>query len=241
MEVVPGIHKVDGTWGGNVYLLLDDEELVLVDAALPFNGGRILRYIQRLGREPSELRSIILTHSHPDHTGTIPVLRRLSDLRVFVHPNDTRGGGEGLTRLHYPGQLLTLPVDLPFVRPIYAQELLEEGHTFPIMGGMRVLHTPGHTSGSISLYLEERRVLIAGDMLIGDGRRFYRPLPFPGTDFKAYRHSVERLAGLDFDVACVGHGRPVIGGARDKLQRMLDNYRLALFPWRHLRKLVPLP
>ena len=203
MEVVPGIHRVDGAWGGNVYLLLDDDGLVLVDAALPFNGGRILRYIQRLGREPSELRSIILTHAHPDHTGAIPV-------------------------------------DLPFVRPIYAQELIEEGHTFPNMGGMRVLHTPGHTAGSVSLYLEERRVLITGDMLIGDGRRFYRPLPFPGTDFKAYRHSIERLAGLDFDVACVGHGRPVVGGAAGKVRQMLDNYRSALFPWRHLRKLAPL-
>ena len=121
MEVVPGIHKVDGTWGGNVYLLLDDEGLVLVDAALPFNGGRILRYIQRLGREPSELRSIILTHAHPDHTGTIPVLRQRSDFSVFVHPNDTRRDREGRPRLHYPGQLLTLPVDLPFVRPIYAR------------------------------------------------------------------------------------------------------------------------
>ena len=240
MEVVPGIHKVDGTWGGNVYLLLDDDGLVLVDAALPFNGGRILRYIQRLGRDPSELRSIILTHAHPDHTGAIPMLKQRADLSVFVHANDTRKDSEGRPRLHYPGQLLTLPVNLPIVRPIYAQELLEEGHTFPDMGGMRVLHTPGHTSGSVSLYLEERRVLITGDMLISDGRRFYRPLPFPGTDFKAYRQSVERLAGLDFAVACVGHGRPVVGGARDKLHGMLENYRLALFPWRHLRKLVPL-
>lgn len=105
---------------------------------------------------------------------------------------------------------------------------------------MRVLHTPGHTAGSVSLYLEERRVLITGDMLISDGRRFYRPLPFPGTDFRAYRQSAERLAQLDFDVACVGHGRPVVGGAAVKVRQMLDNYRLALFPWRHLRKLLPL-
>ena len=46
MEVVPGIHKVDGTWGGNVYLLADSDSLTLVDAALPFNAGRIRRCIE---------------------------------------------------------------------------------------------------------------------------------------------------------------------------------------------------
>ena len=54
MEVVPGIHKVDGTWGCNVYLLVDEDGLDMVDAALPFNAGRILRYIDHLGRDPSE-------------------------------------------------------------------------------------------------------------------------------------------------------------------------------------------
>jgi glyoxylase-like metal-dependent hydrolase (beta-lactamase superfamily II) len=56
LEVVPAIHKIDGTWGGNVYLLVDDDGLALVDAALPLNSRRILRYIMRLGRDLSELR-----------------------------------------------------------------------------------------------------------------------------------------------------------------------------------------
>ena len=68
MEVVPGIHKVDATWGGNVYLLVEEEGLTLVDAALPGNAGKILHYIEGLGREPSELRYVLLTHAHPDHS-----------------------------------------------------------------------------------------------------------------------------------------------------------------------------
>ena len=50
MEIVPGIHKVDGTWGGNVYLLAGSDSLTLVDAALPFNAGKIRRYIESIGR-----------------------------------------------------------------------------------------------------------------------------------------------------------------------------------------------
>jgi len=240
LEVVPGIHKIDGTWGGNVYLLVDEEGLALVDAALPFNAGKILRYIERLGRAPSELRYVVLTHAHPDHTGTISTLLKRVSLSVVVHPEDARRERDGRTRLFYHGQLVTLPWNVPFLGKIFAHELVEEGHSLPIMGGLRVLHTPGHTPGSIALYLEERGVLFTGDMLISDGKRFTRPIPFPGTDLKLYRHSIERLAQLQFDVACVGHGRPLVGGAVGKVNEMLDNYFWAAPWWKLARKLSPL-
>ena len=240
MEVVPGIHKVDGTWGGNVYLLVDEDGLDLVDAALPFNTGKILRYIDHLGRDPSELRYLILTHAHPDHTGTIPALLNRASLKVLVHPQDTRLRADGRRWLYFPGrQLVVAYWNLSFFRRIYAQELVEEGHRLPIMGGLRVLHTPGHTPGSIVLHLEERGVLFTGDILLSDGKRFTRPIPFPGTDFKAYRHSIERLAQLQFDIACVGHGRPLIGDATSKVHEMLENYFWASPWWSLMRRLSP--
>ena len=76
MEVVQGIHRVDGTRGGNVYLLVDSDSLTLVDAALPFNAGKIRRYIESIGRTVSDVRQVVLTHSHPDHTGSIRRLVR---------------------------------------------------------------------------------------------------------------------------------------------------------------------
>ena len=122
-----------------------------------------------------------------------------------------RCSGTGGLRVYYPGQLLSLPWNLPFLGRIPAHQLLEEGQTLPTMGGLRVLHTPGHTPGSIALYLEERGVLFSGDMLLSDGRVFFRPFPFPGTNFRAYRSSVKRLARLEFDVACV-RPRQTAGG-----------------------------
>ena len=240
MEIVPGIHKVDGTWGGNVYLLVDEDSLDLVDAALPFNAGKILHYIDHLGRDPSELRYLVLTHAHPDHTGTIPALLNRASLKVLVHPQDTRIRADGRRWLYFPGrQLVAAYWNLPFFRRIYAQELVEEGHRLPIMGGLRVLHTPGHTPGSIVLHLEEYGVLFTGDMLLSDGKRFTRPIPFPGTDFKAYRRSVERLARLQFDIACVGHGRPLMGDATSKVHEMLESYFWASPWWSLMRKLPP--
>ena len=84
MEVTPGVHLVDGTWGGNVYLLLDDDGLALVDAALPGNAGKVLRYIRSLGRDPADLRYVVITHAHPDHTGTIPSLLRHASAKVAI-------------------------------------------------------------------------------------------------------------------------------------------------------------
>ena len=238
MEIVPGIHKVDGTWGGNVYLLAGSDSLTLVDAALPFNAGKIRRYIESIGRTLSDVRQVVLTHSHPDHTGSLRSLFGGSDVPALVHKADTRSGGLGRW-LHYPGQLLSLPGNLPLLSRIPADGLLEDGVELSVLDGIKVLHTPGHTPGSVCLLDEKRGVLIAGDMLISDGRSFHRPVQFPGTDFRAYRKSIERIAALDFDTACVGHGNPVVGGAKAALERMLEGYTWALFPWRFIPRPAP--
>ena len=82
-------------------------------------------------------------------------------------------------------------------------------------------------------------MLFTGDMLISDGKRFSRPLLSPGTDLKSYRRSVERLAQLQFEVACVGHGRPLAGGAATKVAEMPENYFWAPPWWRIVRRLSP--
>ena len=112
MEVVPGIHKVDGTWGGNVYLLDGGDSLTQVDAALPFNGRRIRRYIRSMGRTVSDVRQLVLTHAHPDHTGSIHSLFGDSGVPTLVHEADTLRSGSG-RRLYYRGQLFSLPGKLP--------------------------------------------------------------------------------------------------------------------------------
>lgn len=233
MEVVPGIHRVEGTWGGNVYLLAGADSLTQVDAALPFNAGRIRRYIRSMGRTVSEVRQLVLTHSHPDHTGSIRSLFGDSGVPTLVHEADTRGSGSGRW-LYYRGQLLSLPGKLPLFSRTHADGLLADGAMLPHLRGVRVLHTPGHTPGSVCLLDEERGVLIAGDMLISDGKSFHRPAQFPGTDFRAYRRSIERIASLDFDTVCPGHGKPVVAGAKASLERMLAGYTWALFPWRFI-------
>ena len=233
MEILPGIHQVPGLRWRNSYLLVDDGALTLVDAGLPGDGGKILGYIQRICRSPTELTRIIVTHSHPDHTGPLKALSQTTGAIVMVHPSDMRYSERDRSRwLYYPGQPPALSQHLPFLHRIPAHELLEDGQLLPVLGGLRVMHTPG----SVCLYLEDQKVLFTGDTLLADGYCFRRPIPFPGTSFGDYRASVDRLAQLPFEAACVGHGKPLRQGGAAAFEEMLNNYFWFAPRWTWLKR-----
>ena len=239
MEVLPGIHLLKGILGSNAYLLEDGDQLAMVDAGLPPKSQKVLDYIHSLGRSPEDLGTIILTHGHPDHTSGVRLLQRSTQARVLVHGGDVKQDAQGRPWVHYTSQPIAREWDALFFQKLYLDELAHEGQVLPIMGGMEVIHTPGHTAGSIMLYLKRRGIIFTGDSLLSNGRVFSRPFPFPGTDFKAYRRSVERIARLDFDIAFPGHGRPLVGGGKDKVKEMLRSYFWASTWGRALRRLSP--
>ena len=237
MEIRPGIHQVPGLKWSNAYLLVEDEGLTLIDGGIPGDGSKILRYISQLGHTPQDLTRIVLTHSHPDHSGPMKELSRISGATIAVHEKDTRYQPKtGGRRLHYPGQPPAFDWNVPFLRRIPAHETIEDGQILPVMGGLQALHTPGHTPGSVCLHLPEHGVLFTGDILLSNGRRFRRPVYFPGTDLKDYRASVERLAGLTFETACGGHGDPILEEGTARLHEMLDSYSWISPRWTELKR-----
>jgi glyoxylase-like metal-dependent hydrolase (beta-lactamase superfamily II) len=87
---------------------------------------------------------------------------------------------------------------------------------------MRVVHTPGHTRGSISLLLEESGVLFVGDAIISNRDRLSRPLPF-GADREESERSLAKLAGLAFHACCFGHGHPLTSAAAEAVASFAAN------------------
>ena len=85
MEILPGIHQVPGLRWSNAYLLVEEDRITLIDAGVRGDGGKILSYIERIGRRPSELDRVIATHSHPDHTGPLKKLLQSFGAVVMVH------------------------------------------------------------------------------------------------------------------------------------------------------------
>lgn len=221
MQVTEDVFRVDGVSGDNCYLLTRPGELVLLDSGLPGNAGRIVRFIRGLGRDPGELSWIVLTHSDPDHSGSVVELKQRTGAKVAIHAADAPSVVGGASLKEGPGVrgvVFRALLGLLRFRTFRPDLLLQEGDT---LAGLRVFHTPGHTRGSISL-LAEHGVLFSGDAVVTLRDEPTFPSHFWSLDFDEGLRSMHKLAGLDFDVLAPGHGPPVVGDAAGKLRRLLD-------------------
>ncbi len=210
MEIAAGVHQVR-LIGADTFLLAD-ERLTLIDAGMVGTRRALERYLRRLGRRLDEVERIICTHGHPDHIGGLSELvKDRTDVEVLIHADDLAGLQRPLREALAPAQpraerrgriiqYLTRAPAMP--TPI------EDGALLPVLGGLRVIHTPGHTPGSICLYLEGARVLFTGDVLQVHRGRLTFASAFFSHDHGAARASVERLAALDVDTIALSHYPP---------------------------------
>lgn len=220
MEILDGVHMLPDARWARAYLIAG-ETLTLVDSGLPWDGGGVLSYIESLGRRPRELRRILMTHGHPDHAGSAARVSRATGAEIIAHRADTVAMGDGRRALGYKGNFGMIRAALPFQRPAVARRLAEDGDILPVHGGIRVIHTPGHTPGSLCFLMERSGTLFTGDTIFSDGEHVSRSVPFPGYDGAAYARSLERLAGMRFEAALGGHGKPLMSGASVALRDLL--------------------
>ena len=215
---------------GNIYLLVD-EVLALVDAGLPGNLKRIARYVTSLGRSLEDLRYILITHSHPDHTGGAPALREHTEAQILAHPWDVRSSKHG-DSVTYLGMFGASPLSLPFLRRVPADGLLHDGDELPVMGGLRVHHTPGHTPGSVCFELVQLGVLFAGDLVLEHQGVLGKNHAFPGSDLEAYQASLGRVASLEYATLCPGHGKPLQANAAQRVRNLAQEPGRYGLTWR---------
>lgn len=226
MQLLSGIHHVDGVTS-NVFLLVEDAGLALIDSGGPGSGPKILTYIRQIGRRPEDLRHIVLTHQHVDHVGGAAYLAAQTGAQVLAHPLDIPAI-EGKAARELPRnaavRLLFKALMLPRLQPVAVTRHLTSGETLPILpddGGLQVIATPGHTTGHCSLYLPRRRVLFAGDALTQLRGAVQPPPAIFSTDMPTARRSLAALAELPVETSLCGHGRPILHGATDRIAAAL--------------------
>jgi glyoxylase-like metal-dependent hydrolase (beta-lactamase superfamily II) len=218
MEIAPGVHAVRLL---NVYaFLVDEPQLTLIDAGLIGSAGRVQRHVARLGRSLDDLARIICTHAHPDHIGGVRELAGERDIEVLMQPADLEGLSVTLRDAvanRNRGQLIAY-----FTRHPGEATPVEDGQVLPILGGLRVVHTPGHTAGSICLYAERHRLLFVGDALqVIRGKVTWASRVF-SDDLALAQASVARMAALDVETIAFSHYPPWRDGANEVLRALAD-------------------
>ena len=221
--------------GSSVFLLLD-ERVTVVDTGFPGSAGRILTALTNAGRSPNDVGHVLITHYHPDHLGGLAGLLRHVPARVGVHAAETPavcGEAPMPLPLRYARLAERFAPAMRWVGRCPVDTVLQDGDELPVLGGLRVVHTPGHTPGHIALYLPERGVVIAGDALQRRASGLIPPARLVTADWEEALRSVQRLAALEFDVLALSHFPPLRGAACAEVRRLagrLQGVKAALTP-----------
>lgn len=209
----------------NAYLLVG-ERAVLVDAGAPGQADRILDAVRRAEVDPNDISLLIHTHGHIDHAGSAAELRRRIGMPVAVHEADApllRSGTNGTVRPRNREARLVAAVLVRPYEPLEPDLALTEEISLRGYGvDGRVIFTPGHTPGSLSIALPGRDVIV-GDLAMGGvlgGALFPRRprLHYFVDDLAAVRTSVRRVLDDGAATVFVGHGGPLrAGDVRERL------------------------
>jgi glyoxylase-like metal-dependent hydrolase (beta-lactamase superfamily II) len=229
MQVGAGVHQLWGL-GCQVFALVGDR-VTLIDAGAPGNGRIVLRQLRALGIEPGDVERIVVTHHHLDHRGALNELQRATGAAVLVHASEApffRGQApypNPVNRDHSPR--LAAMTDRLFAatrgRPLNVEEV-QDGDVIDVLDGLQVLHSPGHTQGSVALWAPEQRLLFAGDAMGFRRRTLEAPDARVTEDSQLARASLERLAGLDVESILFSHFQPLAAGGREALERLVGSW-----------------
>ncbi len=252
MQVTEHIHLVGrGRWGGheplsgegdcNVYLIAGGSELALVDVGVGPNFPSVWRNVKALGFDPKSITKVLLTHTHWDHAGALPGLRKLSKARVYAHPYGARavrdlhphlGAGPAARKLGPARARKLFRID----RTVSEGDRVRVGELT-----LQVLELPGHTPDCVGwlLTVGGKRVLVSGDAAIGDQGKVKGCIGWLdvhwGSDLSAFSRTLARLCRRKFDVLLPGHGLPIVG--RAKVARSLRHCRERLENFRRFPQL----
>jgi glyoxylase-like metal-dependent hydrolase (beta-lactamase superfamily II) len=234
MQVTTGLYSLGDKRGGHVraYLIDDGRELTLVDTLLDQSGSKVLDQVQAIGKRPQDIRRIILSHAHQSHLGGLAALKKATGATVYAHEWEAEII-EGRKKVQVPPTTNFVPqkpLQIYFLQVAFVlglgmppscevDEGLKDGDH---VGPLTVMHTPGHTPGSMCFYWPEKKALIAGDVVV-TWPEVALGWPQITLDNKENRESVGKLCDMvDAEVLCVGHGAPVTSGASQVMRDLVD-------------------
>jgi glyoxylase-like metal-dependent hydrolase (beta-lactamase superfamily II) len=235
-EVADGVHRL-GAPLVNWFAVRDGDKLTIIDAGNPDQYAQLPDLVTSLGRSLGDVEAVVLTHAHGDHLGSSALIKEACDADVHVQREDVplaRGETHRAYERHYVRDLTNWYAwkSLTFflrggatkAPPVLELSSFDDGQTLDVPGRPRVIHTPGHTSGSVCMVLEDRGVAFTGDALVtlsivtGETGPRIMPGSF-NADSAASLASLDKLTGLGPQTMLPGHGEPWEGSMSDAVEQ----------------------
>lgn len=217
-------------------LIWDDSSAVLVDTGMPGHWNQIKSAMLKVGVDPRQLTAIILTHQDLDHIGSIEEIKNElgQQIPVYAHELD-RPYIEGDLPLikstpaamakvinalpeQYREEALKLCDNFPKVN---IDQTVVDGQILPFCGGIHIIHTPGHTEGHISLYLQKSKTLIAADAMMCINGKLHGPVPQTSLDLPKAQQSLEKFLDYEVEAVICYHGGLCELGAKEQIRKIL--------------------
>lgn len=223
-QIVPGVYMIP-LGVVNAYLI-DTGSLTLIDTGIAGSANRIVEAIRAIGKQPTDVEQILVTHCHADHSGSLAALKSITGVPAWMHAADAalvREGRASRPMRPAPGLVAGLMFRL-FIRsapttvePAAIDRELADGEELEVGGGLRAIHVPGHCAGQLAfLWPHHGGVLFAADAA-ANMLRLGPSIAY--EDLRDSMRSLRKLAVLDFATACFGHGKPIVQGAAEQFRR----------------------
>lgn len=225
-QIVPGLFEIP-LGMVNAFLILEANGLTLIDTGVAQSSDKILAALQVLGKRPADIRHIIVTHCHGDHSGSLAEIKEKSDAPAYMHPEDAAMVRVGQSmRPLTPGPSLIARLLFPLfmnrfqhstIAPAEIEHEVTDGEELPVAGGLTAIHVPGHCAGQLALLWPQH----GGVLFVADAAANIVRLGWSIVyeDLDVGKQSLARLAGLEFETACFGHGKTIVGGASARFRQ----------------------
>ena len=215
MKITNHVHLIPNVQA-NSYLIIEHDGLTIIDTGMPYSEKQTLKYIASLGHSPKEIKRILITHADLDHYGCLAALKEASGARTYASQSEAEAMAKGISSRpvnrnvgRFQGFMIRLAGKLLKPTPIQVDELLTEGQILPVLGGLQVVETPGHSPSHLSYYAPSVRVLFCGDSMRSNAKGLHASRSRNNWDQALAKDSARKQSMLGAQITCPGHG-PVV-------------------------------
>jgi glyoxylase-like metal-dependent hydrolase (beta-lactamase superfamily II) len=207
----------------NAFVIKSKAGLILIDTGTPGSKDQIFKAVRNIGFAPEDIKHIIVTHAHYDHSGSLADIVEETNATVYMHPADAELVRMGIShrfkskRVNKWISTITTTSVIKFprlhIRSVDDIKTVKDGEWIPDNTGVQVIYAPGHCRGQIALYSPENNgIIIAAD--IAENVAHLKLTPKYHNLHKCLQ-TIKRISLMDFSVALFSHGRPILNNASD--------------------------